>query len=309
MFAEVVGSGKPMLLVHGFGLTHEMWKYQIPYLKRHGYHVVSIDLRGFGYSKNVPAGYTYKTWAKDLGKAIDKFERDDVTLVGYSLGGAIAMYYMALHDDPPVERLALVAAAGPYMTWSKEGVFDRLAEIGLGSVTGLAEAAEAALDLRFVDAVGALFGTGEVLTGETLSAVRDILSHWACVGRDPVFFDALIDLIDLGASPQLIPRIYGNTVLRAEADYQWIQDMLQSSSPEALICGLVEMRDQDLQESLEDIAVPTTIIGGWSDVLVPPWLIAEQLMQIEDAKDSMLPGGHGLFFEQIHALNRVLAGR
>ncbi|MGZ4883497.1 MAG: alpha/beta fold hydrolase [Halobacteriota archaeon] len=77
----------------------------------------------------------------------------------------------------------------------------------------------------------------------------------------------------------------------------------------ALIGGLEEMRDQDLQESLEDIAVPTTIIGGWSDVLVPPLLIAEQLMQIEDAKYSMLPGDHGLFFEQIDALNRALAGR
>jgi pimeloyl-ACP methyl ester carboxylesterase len=306
MFAEVVGRGKPMVLVHGFGLNHRMWEYQIPYLKRHGYHVVSIDLRGFGDSKNMPASYTYKTWAKDFGKAIVKFERRDVTLVGYSLGGAIAMHYIAAHDDPPLERLALVAAAGPYMTWSKEGVLDRLAEIGLGSVTGLAEAADAALDFRFVDALDALCGTGEVLTGETLHAVRDILSHWACVGRDPVFFDTLIAFIATGAFPQLISQIYGDEVRRA--DLQWIEDMLQSNSPEALVGALKEMRNQDLQESLEDIAVPTTIVGGTMEILVPPWLIAEQLMQIEDAEYSMVLAGHGLFFEQIDALNQALAG-
>ena len=295
LFAEVVGRGKPMLLVHGYGLNHRMWKYQIPYLKNNSYHVVSIDLRGFGDSKNMPATYTYDTWANDLSKAIDKFERRNVTLVGYSLGGAIAMHYMATHDDPPVKRLALVAAAGPYMTWSREDVLERLASYSGDFIGGAVEAALSFITLRWDNIFNAAFRTGAVLAKQMLLDVDNILDHWACFGRDAIFFDALIDLINAGASPQLIPRIYGDDVLRAGADFLWVQDMLQSSSPAALIGGLEEMRDQDLQGDLEEIAVPTTIVSGTMDLLVPPWLIAEQLMPIEGAKFSMVLGGHGAF--------------
>ncbi|HYA33015.1 MAG TPA: alpha/beta hydrolase [Candidatus Bathyarchaeia archaeon] len=318
MFAEVEGKGKPMMLVHGFGLTHEMWKYQIPYLTSRGYHVVAVDLRGFGESSNMPASYTYDTWAKDLGKAIDKFERDDVTLVGYSLGGAIAMHYMATHRNPPVERLALIAAAGPYMTWSKEGVLERMAIYGLTPVAGVIGTGANVIGRLFnFDIFGAvneaIIGVSKTvaaLTGQTLTAVQDILRHWACVGRDPAFFDALVDLIAMGATPQLIPKIYANGALLAEPTVvQWIEDMLQSSSPEALIGALEEMRNQDLQDSLKNIAVPTTIVGGMLDVLVPPWLIAEQFIMIQGAEHSMLPGGHGLVLECADALNQALAGR
>jgi len=308
MFAEVVGSGKPMVLVHGFGLDHRMWKYQIPYLKNHGYHVVSIDLRGFGDSKNMPASYTYDTWANDLGKAIDKFERSDVTLVGYSLGGAIAMHYMASHDNPPVTRLALVAAAGPYMTWSRDSVVQRLATYNGGLIAGLAEGFLSFLTLRWDNILTAATRTGTLLANQMLLDVGNVLDHWSCLGRDAIFFDTLIGLIEGGASPQLIPRIYGDEALSAEADFELIEDMLQSSSPEALIRALAEMRDQDLKRSLQEITVPTTIVGGTMDLLVPPWLIAEQLMLIEGAKLSMVIGGHGLFFEQTNAVNRALAG-
>ncbi|MGZ4881898.1 MAG: alpha/beta fold hydrolase [Halobacteriota archaeon] len=309
MFAEVVGRGKPMVLVHGFGLDHRMWKYQIPYLKNNGYHVVSIDLRGFGDSKNMPASYTYDTWANDLGKAIDKFERRNVTLVGYSLGGAIAMHYMATHDDPPVKRLALVAAAGPYMTWSREDVLERLASYSGDLIGGAVEAAWSFFTGHWANIFNVAFRTGAVLAKQMFLDVDNILDHPACFGRDAIFFNAFIDLINSGAFPELIPQIYGDGVPRAEADAQWIEDMFQSSSPAALVGGIEEVRDQDLQDSLEEIDVPTTIVGGMADFFVPPWLIAEQLMLIKGAECSMLPGGHGLFFEQIDALNRVLAGK
>lgn len=51
----------------------------------------------------------------------------------------------------------------------------------------------------------------------------------ACGDRDPLIFDifdALIDLVNTRAFYQLIPQIYGDEVLTAEADFQWIQDML-----------------------------------------------------------------------------------
>ncbi|MGZ4930337.1 MAG: alpha/beta fold hydrolase [Halobacteriota archaeon] len=92
---------------------------QVPYLKKKGYKVISMDLRGFGRSQyynkpDKPAEYTYERWAKDLGVILQWYDLQHVTLVGYSLGGAVAMRYMS-GPHPRVENLVLVSAAGPNM--------------------------------------------------------------------------------------------------------------------------------------------------------------------------------------------------
>ncbi|MGA7075110.1 MAG: alpha/beta hydrolase [Halobacteriota archaeon] len=116
LVAQVEGEGKPIVLIHGWGLNHEMWNFQIPYLTKRGYKVVAVDLRGFGNSGKPATGYDYDTWANDIGKVLEKLDLQNVTLVGYSIGGAISMYYAATRADPRIEKLALVAAAGPYVT-------------------------------------------------------------------------------------------------------------------------------------------------------------------------------------------------
>jgi non-heme chloroperoxidase len=116
VFAQVEGGrNRTIVLVHGWGLNHDMWRCQIPALKRH-YKVVAIDLRGFGDSSKPLAGYSYETWAKDIGEVIRYLKLKHVTLAGYSLGGAIAMYYVSMGIEPAVDRIALIAAAGPCMT-------------------------------------------------------------------------------------------------------------------------------------------------------------------------------------------------
>jgi pimeloyl-ACP methyl ester carboxylesterase len=117
VFIQVEGEGKPIVLLHGWGLNHDMWKYQVPYLKERGYKVVAVDLRGFGKSSKPATSYSYDTWANDVEKVIEGLDLQDVTLVGYSLGGAIAMHYTSTRDELRVTKLALVAAAGPRMTW------------------------------------------------------------------------------------------------------------------------------------------------------------------------------------------------
>ncbi|MGZ7171956.1 MAG: alpha/beta fold hydrolase [Halobacteriota archaeon] len=110
--------GKPIVLVHGFALNQGMWKFQVPYLTEKGYRVIAPDLRGFGNSwdpeKQKNGDYTYDTWANDLGTVLEKKKLDRVTLVGYSLGGAIAMHYMS-RSPPNVKKLVFISAAGPNM--------------------------------------------------------------------------------------------------------------------------------------------------------------------------------------------------
>jgi pimeloyl-ACP methyl ester carboxylesterase len=113
---EEEGPGKPIVLIHGWGLDRVMWDRQVSYLTERDYHVVAIDLRGFGNSDESKTDYSYQTWARDVGEVITDRGLEDVMLVGHSMGGAIAMHYVSKGIDPPVERLALVAAAGPCMT-------------------------------------------------------------------------------------------------------------------------------------------------------------------------------------------------
>ena len=115
IFAQVEGTddGKPIVLVHGWGLDHKMWKFQLSYLREHGYMAVAVDLRGFGQSIDPKERYTYERWANDLHAVMQELNLDDATLAGHSMGGAIAMYYAATHPDSHAQKLALIAAAGP----------------------------------------------------------------------------------------------------------------------------------------------------------------------------------------------------
>jgi len=256
VFAQVEGKGKPIVLVHGFALNHNMWRNQVPYLKEHGYRVVAIDLRGFGNSDQPQGKYDYETWANDLGKVLDQLESRNITLVGYSMGGAIATYYMTTRPDPPVERLVLVAAAGPYMSFDRNTAAD----------------------------------------------------HWPC-GHVRTFFDGLIDLLNEEKDYEAILQFYDGVLLPLErGDFQWIQGMFKSSSLHALIGGLEEMRDKDRTEEWREIRVPTKIIGGWIDTLVPWTLVEEQSLITDTTQPTMLEGGHGIFFEQAGELNRALTG-
>jgi non-heme chloroperoxidase len=107
------GKGKPIVLIHGWPLSHRMFEYQAAGIVNHGHRAVAIDLRGYGDSDKPWEGNDYDTWASDLGKVIKERGLRDVTLAGFSIGGAIAMHYLATHNDPRVTKLALLSAAVP----------------------------------------------------------------------------------------------------------------------------------------------------------------------------------------------------
>ena len=60
------GNGRPVVLIHGWPLSGESWKEQVPALQHAGYRVVSYDRRGFGRSDKPLLGYTYDTVTEDL---------------------------------------------------------------------------------------------------------------------------------------------------------------------------------------------------------------------------------------------------
>ncbi|MBW8901055.1 MAG: alpha/beta fold hydrolase, partial [Massilia sp.] len=68
------GDGRPVVLVHGWPLSHRMWESQITALSEAGYRVIAYDRRGFGQSGRPTAGYDYDTFAADLADVLTQLD-------------------------------------------------------------------------------------------------------------------------------------------------------------------------------------------------------------------------------------------
>jgi pimeloyl-ACP methyl ester carboxylesterase len=114
------GQGKPVVLIHGWPLSDEMYEYQYPDLLNNKFRVIGITLRGYGKSDKPYGKYDYDVHASDIKNVLDKLEIEDAVLVGFSMGGAIAIRYLSLYNGAHVSRLALCGAAAPIWTKRKD---------------------------------------------------------------------------------------------------------------------------------------------------------------------------------------------
>ena len=116
LYVRKWGSGRPVVLLHGWPLDGQMWDAQAMALAEHGFRVITYDRRGFGRSDQPWDGYTYDALADDLADvmAATGAERD-VTLVGFSMGGGEVARYMSRHGGKGVVAAALVSSVVPYM--------------------------------------------------------------------------------------------------------------------------------------------------------------------------------------------------
>lgn len=116
IFTQDWGDGKPIIFIHGWPLNHKMFEYQLTQLPQQGYRCIGIDLRGYGQSDKPWGDYTFNVLADDIRKVLDTLDLSDVTLAGFSMGGAVAVRYMARHNGARVSKLALLSAATPCLT-------------------------------------------------------------------------------------------------------------------------------------------------------------------------------------------------
>jgi non-heme chloroperoxidase len=116
LYVEDIGEGTPIVFIHGWPINHRMFEYQLTQLPKEGYRFIGIDLRGFGKSDCSLAGYSYNRMADDIRTVIDELKLDNITLIGFSVGGAIAVRYMAKHSGYKVTKLVLIGAAAPIFT-------------------------------------------------------------------------------------------------------------------------------------------------------------------------------------------------
>ena len=110
------GEGKPIVLIHGWPLSDEMYEYQYNDLINNNFRIISITLRGFGKSDKPYDDYSYNVHTLDIKKVLNKLHIKNATLGGFSMGGAIAIRFASMDKGTHVSKLALFSAAAPIWT-------------------------------------------------------------------------------------------------------------------------------------------------------------------------------------------------
>ncbi|BAO56459.1 alpha/beta fold hydrolase [Nonlabens marinus] len=131
IYYEDYGMGKPIILIHGWPLSGDMWEYQVPALIEAGHRVITYDRRGFGKSSRPYDGYTYESMAEDLHSLIKKLSLENVTLVGFSMGGGELGKYVEMFGTHHISNLIFISSIAPYMLKTddnKEGVPEEVFE-------------------------------------------------------------------------------------------------------------------------------------------------------------------------------------
>jgi non-heme chloroperoxidase len=109
------GSGRPVVLIHGWPLSKDMWEYQIEALVNAGFRVIKYDRRGFGKSSKPWNGYDYDTLTDDLKAVLDQLDLRNATLVGFSMGGGEVARYVSRYGTDRVSKIVLVSSILPYL--------------------------------------------------------------------------------------------------------------------------------------------------------------------------------------------------
>ena len=115
LFVRDVGVGRPIVLIHGWPLSHASWAYQIAELAKRGFRVIAYDRRGVGHSSQPSTGYDYDTLADDLHALLEELAIEDATLVGFSMGGGEVARYMKKYGGAHIGRVVFVSAVTPYL--------------------------------------------------------------------------------------------------------------------------------------------------------------------------------------------------
>lgn len=211
------GSGRPVVLVHGWPLSAEAWAPQVSVLRDAGYRVVAYDRRGFGRSDKPAAGYGYDTLADDLKRVLDQCALQDVTLVGFSMGGGEVARYIARHGESRLHSVVFAAAVPPFLM--------KTADNPEGP-----------------------------LTPEKAQQMKKALQE-----DRGAFFERFIQ--DFFSAHGVLQA---SALQRSEA-----VALCQQAAPHAALACMDAFGDTDFREDLKKVTVPTLVIHGQEDAVVP----------------------------------------
>jgi pimeloyl-ACP methyl ester carboxylesterase len=257
LYYEDRGSGRPVVLIHGWPLSGRSWEAQVPALVDAGHRVVTYDRRGFGWSSQPWSGYDYDTFTADLHALLEHLDLRDVTLVGFSMGGGEVVRYLGTHGSDRVTRAVLAAAVPPYLYTSEDNP-------------------DGGLD----DATIEQFQQG--VRSDRLAFLSGFTRAFFAAG----------ERTDLISEPQ---RLYA-------------AEIAAFASPKGTLDCIAAFGGTDFRPDVEKISVPTLVVHGDSDAIVPfevsgrrshEMIAGSQLVLVEG-------GPHGLNATHAEQFNRAL---
>ena len=256
IFCKDYGSGKPVILIHGWPMSNEMWEYQIETLVENNFRVIAYDRRGFGKSSQPWNGYDYDTMTDDLRAIIDQLGLENVTLVGFSMGGGEVIRYFSRYGGKNVSKAILVSAVPPFMLQTDDNPdgapqeeFDKMAE--------------AMRD----DRIGFLDDFGKTFFG--------------------------VGLLNKPLSTPLL---------------EYYRMLCVFASPRATLQCATAFATTDFRNEMAALNVPTLIIHGEEDKIVPIGISSDKSAQlIPNSRYIVYEGSpHGLFYTDKERLNKDL---
>lgn len=115
IFYYDLGQGQPVVLIHGWPLSHRMWESQVNVLVEAGYRCIAYDRRGFGDSGRPSGGYDYDTFASDLNELITQLDLHGAVLAGFSMGGGEVARYIGRYGSDRIAKAMLLGAVTPFL--------------------------------------------------------------------------------------------------------------------------------------------------------------------------------------------------
>lgn len=115
LYVKDWGTGRPVILIHGWPLSADSWDDQAMALADAGFRAIAYDRRGFGRSEQPWGGYNYDTLADDLADVLEGTGAADAALVGFSMGGGEVARYLSRYGGKNVAQAALISSVVPYM--------------------------------------------------------------------------------------------------------------------------------------------------------------------------------------------------
>ena len=109
LYYETHGTGRPLILIHGGLGSGEMFGPTIPALVAAGYQVIAPDLQGHGRTADIDRPIDVRLMADDIAALIRHLGLEQVDVVGYSLGGGVALFLASKHPEL-VRKVVIVSA-------------------------------------------------------------------------------------------------------------------------------------------------------------------------------------------------------
>ena len=250
------GGGRPVVLIHGWPLSAEAWNPQVAALRAAGHRVVAYDRRGFGRSDKPASGYSYDTLADDLQRIMDDCELQDVTLVGFSMGGGEVARYIGRFGQARLRSVVFAASVTPCLMQSTDN------------------------------------------PDGPLTPDEDAQKRLALTQDRDAFFDTFTRNFFSAHGVLQVTEAQ-----RAEA-----LALCQQSAQHAALACMAAFSTTDFREDLRRVSVPTLVIHGDADAIVPMAASGERTHRaVAHSQMVRVPGApHGLNVSHAEAFNAAL---